>query len=257
MSPTLFKKRGFTLIELLVVIAIISLLAAILFPVFGRARENARRSSCQSNLKQLALGFAQYIQDNDERYPMWRRITKDDGSACANGDCGWATNRTNLVSAPVYSYTKSLQILQCPSENLTTVTFSPTVVGFTDYFYNSNVGSDGSGACSGSFDNPSSAPGRNAAELAGPSLTILLGDGQGHSADNWSNGRTTCAGGGAAQSNGRWNPTGVYTTRHLEGANYVFADGHVKWLHPENITKDKTGDGHATFRVGDCTNAGC
>jgi prepilin-type N-terminal cleavage/methylation domain-containing protein len=52
-------KSGFTLIELLVVIAIISLLAAILFPVFGRARENARRATCQSNMKQIALGFAQ------------------------------------------------------------------------------------------------------------------------------------------------------------------------------------------------------
>src|SRR5688572_31491078 len=58
--------RGFTLIELLVVIAIIALLAAILFPVFARARENARRASCQSNLKQIGLGLVQYYQDFDE-----------------------------------------------------------------------------------------------------------------------------------------------------------------------------------------------
>ena len=62
--------RGFTLIELLVVIAIIAILAAILFPVFARARENARRASCLSNLKQLGLGFMQYTQDYDEKYPM-------------------------------------------------------------------------------------------------------------------------------------------------------------------------------------------
>jgi prepilin-type N-terminal cleavage/methylation domain-containing protein/prepilin-type processing-associated H-X9-DG protein len=63
------KKRGFTLIELLVVIAIIALLAAILFPVFARARENARRSSCQSNLKQIGISMMQYVDDYDDRYP--------------------------------------------------------------------------------------------------------------------------------------------------------------------------------------------
>lgn len=63
------SKKGFTLIELLVVIAIIAILAAILFPVFARARENARRASCQSNLKQIGLGILQYAQDYDERYP--------------------------------------------------------------------------------------------------------------------------------------------------------------------------------------------
>ncbi len=63
-------QNGFTLIELLVVIAIIALLAAILFPVFGRARENARRSSCLNNMKQIGLATLQYIQDNDSYYPL-------------------------------------------------------------------------------------------------------------------------------------------------------------------------------------------
>src|SRR4028119_1048011 len=65
------RKKGFTLIELLVVIAIIAILAAILFPVFARARENARRASCQSNLKQIGLGLMQYTQDYDEKYPLF------------------------------------------------------------------------------------------------------------------------------------------------------------------------------------------
>src|SRR5215212_8794902 len=68
-APRGFRRHGFTLIELLVVIAIISLLAAILFPVFGRARENARRSSCLNNLKQIGIGLAQYTQDFDESLP--------------------------------------------------------------------------------------------------------------------------------------------------------------------------------------------
>src|SRR5687767_8686968 len=92
---------GFTLIELLVVIAIIAILAAILFPVFARARENARRSSCSSNIRQLGLALKQYIQDYDERYPEAQTIV--------NGtDIGWAQN--------LQPYAKNLQLFQCPTE---------------------------------------------------------------------------------------------------------------------------------------------
>ena len=91
--------RGFTLIELLVVIAIIALLAAILFPVFARARENARRASCQSNMKQLGLGFLQYIQDYDDHYP---------NGVYNNTGAGWG--------GQIYSYVKSTQIYLCPDD---------------------------------------------------------------------------------------------------------------------------------------------
>jgi len=100
------RKRGFTLIELLVVIAIIALLAAILFPVFSRARENARRSTCQSNLKQLGLGLIQYSQDNDECFPKGPVVNAPD----------WNMNRGSGWGGPVYPYVKSAQVYVCPSD---------------------------------------------------------------------------------------------------------------------------------------------
>src|SRR6516225_269460 len=64
------RQRGFTLIELLTVIAILAVLAAILFPVFARAREMARRTTCTSNLHQLGLAMSMYLQDYDETFPV-------------------------------------------------------------------------------------------------------------------------------------------------------------------------------------------
>lgn len=96
-------RKGFTLIELLVVIAIIAILASILFPVFARARENARRASCQSNLKQIGLGVLQYVQDYDEHFPQ---LYKD------NGVVYMYTYMRELMTP----YTKNDQIWICPSD---------------------------------------------------------------------------------------------------------------------------------------------
>src|SRR5919112_981167 len=103
-SATQRENRGFTLIELLVVIAIIAILAAILFPVFARARENARRASCQSNLKQIGLGLMQYTQDYDERF-----------SPSANNEAEYA-----LSGLRIGPYTKSDQLLVCASDSAPT-----------------------------------------------------------------------------------------------------------------------------------------
>lgn len=97
------NSKGFTLIELLVVIAIIAILAAILFPVFARARENARRASCQSNLKQIGLGLIQYAQDYDGWTP---------GSVTFSGPIplpgsSWPST--------IFPYVKSGQLFVCPS----------------------------------------------------------------------------------------------------------------------------------------------
>jgi len=115
------RRRGFTLIELLVVIAIIAILAAILFPVFAKARAKARQASCASNLKQLALGILQYCQDNDETYPLgnfgntgWVFYTTPwDARAGSASQLGafWASS--------TQAYIKNWQILQCPSTNPT------------------------------------------------------------------------------------------------------------------------------------------
>ena len=106
--PAKRAKMGFTLIELLVVIAIIAILAAILFPVFARARENARRASCQSNLKQIGLGIAQYTQDYDEKFPY---VVTDTADPATPVFCSSDT----LWSDVVQPYIKSTQVFICPS----------------------------------------------------------------------------------------------------------------------------------------------
>lgn len=106
------NKSAFTLIELLVVIAIIVILAAILFPVFARAREYARSISCISNLKQISLGMLMYEQDYDEAYPsIIANSTMGDGCA---PDLGWF-NANGGWAVLVYPYIKNGQIFHCPS----------------------------------------------------------------------------------------------------------------------------------------------
>jgi len=132
------RYRGFTLIELLVVIAIIAILAAILFPVFAQAREKARQATCASNLKQDSLGILQYVQDNDERYPIAEPITTDSSDPCSNSywvsgffpsnettdpttNCG--NNASSLGNAfdstfwinAIQPYVKNLNTFACPS----------------------------------------------------------------------------------------------------------------------------------------------
>ena len=107
------SRRAFTLIELLVVIAIIAILAAILFPVFAKAREKARQSSCQSNLKQLGLAALSYVQDFDERLP---------GGGGANSttctDVLGLNNWRGHVDTKMYAYIKNSQIFLCPSNGI-------------------------------------------------------------------------------------------------------------------------------------------
>ena len=127
MNPSLRPSRGasaFTLIELLVVIAIISLLAAIMFPVFGKVRENARRATCTSNQKQIGLAFLMYAQDYDSRFPLLGSSTYQ----------GWSTS--------LQTYMQGWPIFQCPSESRKPNYTKPPddANGFyTDYGMNNNT----------------------------------------------------------------------------------------------------------------------
>jgi prepilin-type N-terminal cleavage/methylation domain-containing protein/prepilin-type processing-associated H-X9-DG protein len=218
-AKLLSNKQAFTLIELLVVIAIIAILAAILFPVFARARENARRASCQSNMKQLALGFHQYLQDYDELYPIYNSPT---------APVGWADK--------LQPYLKSIQLLQCPSDT----TEAPggatpwNTLGYTDYAYNLSLG----------FDNvTSTAKGMHSAAITQVARTVLLVD-QGTDPAVNSRAYHWTAGAGSfntaaspARPPGRATFLGVNPHRHLEGANYAFTDGHVKWYKGDTASR--------------------
>jgi prepilin-type N-terminal cleavage/methylation domain-containing protein/prepilin-type processing-associated H-X9-DG protein len=222
------SRCGFTLIELLVVIAIIAILASILFPVFARARENARRSSCTSNLKQIMLGVMQYTQDYDEKYPM--------GYNVAGGHYyGWMQM--------VQPYLKSTQIFQCPSDSNKTVPglLTTTMPGMTPAFHSSYAVNEG-------FRHIDSPPFTTAlAEVAQPATTMYLSDAgtQVATAAPWVTPTSpvkaaswllvdvaTPGSGPLAQGTANENCAGP-SVRHLETGNVAFADGHVKSMRSE------------------------
>ncbi|MHB8997616.1 MAG: DUF1559 family PulG-like putative transporter [Armatimonadota bacterium] len=190
------SKRGFTLIELLVVIAIIAILAAILFPVFAKAREKARQSSCLSNVKQIGLAIMQYAQDYDEIMPY--------ASAWGTPARNW-----NIWLDP---YVKNTQIFQCPS-------FSGSTLGYGWNYQNFGYWSSGSSTF---YNNPGCALGK----INQPADTIIIGD-------NPDTGMYGAGGAflyGPTQSSPPTDGIGNVSGRHNEGGNYGFCDGHAKWL---------------------------
>lgn len=219
---------GFTLIELLVVIAIIALLAAILFPVFGRARENARRASCQSNLKQLGLGWHQYIQDYDSRNPWMEGDSAGSGNTVPGGYTLFATNNYAVGSGwmgwaeLIYPYIKNEQVYKCPSQ----AKYGSSYDKFTGY---------GMNALFVRTYFPSGLPHTDTGmeqQVQNPSEKILLAETYVPRAFGRWIGPTAYGYGDILDqptNNTVFPSVNPSSARHLDGLNYLLYDGHVKW----------------------------
>jgi prepilin-type N-terminal cleavage/methylation domain-containing protein/prepilin-type processing-associated H-X9-DG protein len=218
--PTWARRRlGFTLIELLVVIAIIAILAAILFPVFARARESARKATCLSNLKQLGLGMAMYAQDYDElNVSCWHSIgaqkqAVDETKVCETWD------------RMIQPYLKSIGTYACPSDIGSTKADVPGMGRpIRSYCY---TGSVGGGWCPWT-------PPRSIAAIPRPSETISLIE------------RDNCGGTVYGPTKGEWwwcsitDSEGESDWRHNNHMNVLYTDGHVKsapWSNDPNRNK--------------------
>ena len=251
---------GFTLIELLVVIAVIALLAAILFPVFARVRENARRATCQSNLKQIGLGIAQYTQDYDGYLPEGEIYCWNAAAASCAAQVPTAitfvANRyqTQTWMGEIYPYTNNSQIYYCPDgpsagadgTNWNTGNMVPS----NDFSYALNPavlleaywevgGSNTISASCAILNQAKAAPYLNESRLTTPaSLALLCDRGEEDRIEMVAPSGTLPTGivisVAAITDNpvpGNNNNYGVTPSqRHSGGANYEFADGHVKFL---------------------------
>lgn len=225
------RRPHFTLIELLVVIAIIAILAAILFPVFARARENARRSSCQSNLKQIGLGVLQYAQDFDETMVQTWYGTSEFASN--------ATTNYKWMDA-IEPYVKSNQIFNCPSKSRMPGATTDDLVyrprAYTSFGQYAGAYGLNNAYTQNTSDRFNAPAGQALAKMQAPATTLLAADVM---IQSYSSSHQTYEFGPREPDS---TPEGVIADtdslsgrrfhriedRHLETANVLYADGHVK-----------------------------
>ena len=257
-------KRGFTLIELLVVIAIIAILAAILFPVFARAREQARKSSCASNVRQLAIAILSYSTDWDERAVTycdgWHAnymIPGVNNNIQFKGHCWWQL---------IEPYTKNMRISQfCPSTGElntgdrrdTDYGMNCEVVWQTEIDENDDGVSDSrSITCDDNALARSDLAGNplqgvpfslSLAQVQRPSQFALVMDTNDYGyISNWNSDSTArlpghctcvnqCPGDSTVLPNSRFESGGITRYRHMGGPNVAFADGHAKWFRYQDL----------------------
>jgi len=207
--------RGFTLIELLVVIAIIAILAAILFPVFVKAKEKGRQASCQSNARQMAAAIFQYMSDNDDYFPR--------------GSVYLGTGNDYLFWADLVDrYVKNKKIRECPSLGKVDLRGYP--------WAQLGVGMGINVAIGNQLVSPTWPPPINSSRIKTPARTILLCDGAYTDGQGWKTGHWGVTGhpaqGADIRKYSELNPAGwpfsYIGFRHSnDAANVVFADGHA------------------------------
>ena len=217
---------GFTLMELLVVISVIGILSAILFPVFARARENARRAACMSNLKQIGLALMQYVQDYDERLPR--------GSRDQNvNDFNAPTTTITSVMRNLYPYVKVVGAYNCPSATAN-AGLGTSVYGYASYFYNGVLLDFPAGTTNWwatNFDTTGTA-GRLVSAIPNPADIVCMQEYIG--LDHRAVMRPSPSLGTASYNRYQgwcyyFGGAYAYSSLHFDGGNLLFTDGHVKW----------------------------